>query len=121
MTSSGVVREFDPDQGWGVLDGRDVPGGCWVHFSAIAISGHRQLTAGQQVFFRAETATQDGFSYRAVKVWTADVEPPDPPPSQGSPAAYHSTLILTFDDPLARPEGLAAAGPRGDRQVDAGD
>jgi CspA family cold shock protein len=97
MTSVGSVRAFDADEGWGVIDGPDVPGGCWVHFSAIAMDGYRQLTPGQHVSFRAEAASQDGFAYRAVKVWTGDVEPPDQP--QDRSAAYRSSLTLTFDPP----------------------
>ena len=72
MTGSGVVRSFDAEEGWGVIDGPDVPGGCWVHFSAIAMTGYRELAAGQTVSFRAEAADQDGFAFRAVKVWTGD-------------------------------------------------
>jgi CspA family cold shock protein len=75
----GVVREFHADEGWGVLDAADVPGGCWVHFSAIAADGFRELAGGQQVSFRAEAADQDGFAYRAVKVWTDGAEPVGPP------------------------------------------
>jgi len=97
MTSSGVVRAFEADEGWGVIDGPEVPGGCWVHFSAVVGPGYRQLTAGQRVSFRAEPADQDGFAYRAVKVWTGDVEPPDPTRSRGESAGYRSSLTLTFD------------------------
>lgn len=75
MTSTGSVRMFDPDLGWGVIDGPDVPGGCWVHFSALVMEGYRMLVAGQQVSFRAEAADQDGFAWRAVKVWTDGGEP----------------------------------------------
>lgn len=99
MTSIGSVRTFNADEGWGVLDGPDVPGGCWVHFSAIAMDKYRTLTPGQHVSFRAEAVSQDGFAYRAVKVWTDDIEPPDRPRTQGGSAAYHSSLTLTFDPP----------------------
>jgi CspA family cold shock protein len=98
MTSVGSVRTFDSQEGWGVIDAPDVPGGCWVHFSAIAMEGFRHLLPGQRVWFRAEAASQDGFAFRAVKVWTGEVEPPDHTQDQVS-AAYHSTLTLTFDDP----------------------
>jgi CspA family cold shock protein len=97
VADSGVVREFHVDEGWGVIDGPAVPGGCWVHFSAIAMDGFRQLAAGRQVWFRAEAAEQDGFGFRAVKVWTGDVEPTGQPSSGGG--AYHSTLTLTFEEP----------------------
>jgi CspA family cold shock protein len=100
MADGGVVREFHADEGWGVVDGPAVPGGCWVHFSAIAMSGFRQLTAGQHVWFRAEPAEQDGFKFRAVKVWTEDSEPVGPPgPQRSSEGAYHSDVVLTFDQP----------------------
>ncbi|MEH1169252.1 cold shock domain-containing protein [Micromonospora sp. CPCC 205539] len=98
MTSVGSVRTFSADEGWGVIDGPDVPGGCWVHFSAIATDGYRQLTPGQPVSFRAEAVGQDGFAFRAAKVWTGDVEPPEAPKQHGTSVAYHSTLTLTFDD-----------------------
>jgi CspA family cold shock protein len=99
MASVGSVQTFDADEGWGVIDGPDVPGGCWVHFSSIATDGYRQLTQGQQVSFRAESASQDGYAYRAVKVWTDGIEPPDQAQTPGGFAAYHSSLTLTFDSP----------------------
>src|SRR5688572_28756938 len=99
MTSLGTVREYAPDEGWGVIDGPDVPGGCWVGFAAIAMPGYRELAAGQRVTFRAEAADQDGYAYRAVKVWTGDTEPPDEIPDLGGSGAYRSTLTLNFDPP----------------------
>lgn len=99
MVQIGTVRAFDPDEGWGVLDGPGVPGGCWVHFSAIAASGFRQLTAGQRVAFRAEAAEQDGFAFRATKVWTGGAEPIAVHPEPGGDSAYSSVLTLTFDPP----------------------
>ena len=105
MTSIGSVRTYHADEGWGVIDGPDVPGGCWVHFSAIAMDGYRELAPGQEVSFRAEAASQDGFAFRAVKVWTSGIEPSDQPRSQSSSAAYHSTLTLTFDSP--QPDDVA--------------
>ncbi|OJF16121.1 cold-shock protein [Couchioplanes caeruleus subsp. caeruleus] len=96
MISIGTVRTFDAEEGWGVIDGPDVPGGCWVHFSAIAMDGYQELARGQHVSFRAEAASQDGFAYRAVKVWTSDIEPPDRTRTQDGSAAYHSSLTLTF-------------------------
>jgi CspA family cold shock protein len=96
MTSHGVVREFNIEEGWGVIDGPDVPGGCWVHFSAIAMDGFKALTAGDAVAFRAEPAAQDGFGYRAVKVWTGPVEPPD---IRSSSTAYRSSLGIWIDPP----------------------
>ena len=99
MTSTGVVRAFDADEGWGVIDGPGFPGGCWVHFSVLAMEGYRTLVPGQRVSFRAEAADQDGYAYRAVKVWLGDTEPDDRPRPDGGSAAYHSRLTVTFDPP----------------------
>ncbi|MEO3928117.1 cold shock domain-containing protein [Micromonosporaceae bacterium B7E4] len=108
MTIAGVVREFDADRGWGVLDAPETPGGCWVHFSAIAAPGYRSLAAGQRVFFRAEAPGQDGYPYRATKVWSGGaVEPPDRGPDGDAPGAYRSTMTIAYDDP---PGGATATG-----------
>jgi CspA family cold shock protein len=68
---TGVVRSFDADEDWGVVDAPAVPGGCFVHFSNIDMAGYRQLHAGQQVQFTFECPgfLQDGYSYRALTVW----------------------------------------------------
>ena len=97
MTSVGTVRTYDADEGWGVIDGPDVPGGCWVHFSAIAMDGYRQLMRGQHVRFRAEPAEQDSFAFRAVKVWTGDTEPADPAGEHRHTSAFGSSLTLNND------------------------
>jgi cold shock protein len=70
-TVVGVVRTFDADEGWGVIDALEVPGGCFVHFSSIEMDGYRALTAGQRVRFRYEHLDflQDGCRYRALAVW----------------------------------------------------
>jgi CspA family cold shock protein len=98
MSQPGVVREFHAGEGWGVLDGPGVPGGCWVHFSAIAGPGFRSLAAGQAVTFRAVAPGQDGYPYRAEKVWTTAGEPDDQIADAPSDA-YGSSLTLSFDDP----------------------
>jgi CspA family cold shock protein len=98
MTSTGHVRVYHRDEGWGVIDGPDVPGGCWVHFSVIAAGGYWSLTAGHPVVFRFEAADQDGFGFRAVKVWTGGPEQPDDDAGRQDPGGgYTSTLTLTFD------------------------
>ncbi len=70
-TVAGVVRAFDPDEGWGIIDAPQVPGGCFVHFSAIEMDGYRAPAAGQWVRFRFEHLgfLQDGCSYRALAAW----------------------------------------------------
>ncbi len=64
----GVVRVWHREQGWGVVDAPETPGGCWVHFSAVDAAGYRELRAGQQVLLEAEAAEQDGYRWRATHV-----------------------------------------------------
>ena len=74
MESIGVVREFDAEEGWGVIDSPEVPGGCFVHYSHIEMSGYRALQGGQRVRFTFETPgfDQDGCPHRALVVRLPD-------------------------------------------------
>jgi cold shock protein len=99
MATTGIVREWHSDEGWGVIDSPATPGGCWVHFGAVLTDGYRSLDAGRTVSFDYEDGPQDGFAYRAVAVWTGPDRPAVAPPSPGSSAAYSSTLRLEFDRP----------------------
>jgi cold shock protein len=40
---AGVVRWFNADEGWGVIEAGEVPGGCFVHFAAIGMPGYHEL------------------------------------------------------------------------------
>jgi len=73
--SAGTVKWFDADEGWGVIEAAEVPGGCFVHFSNVETAGYRQLHAGQQVHFTFEQPgfLQDGYSYRALAVWPGEL------------------------------------------------
>jgi CspA family cold shock protein len=97
MTVDAVVREWHDDQGWGVVDAPQVPGGCWVGFGQVAVAGYRRLTAGQAVTLEWERARQDGYEYRAVTVWPRGAEPVRPEPSNSPDDAYSSTLTLSFE------------------------
>ena len=98
MSNSGVVRSWLDDAGWGVIDSTLTPGGCWTHFSVLAVRGHQRLAPGQAVELEWERAEQDGFRYRAVRVWPAGKEPVDAAASSGSASgAYASTLEITWD------------------------
>jgi cold shock protein len=68
---AGVVKWFDADEGWGVITAPEVPGGCFVHFSAIQAHGFRELRPGQRVQFSYEDPgfLQDGCPFRALAVW----------------------------------------------------
>ncbi|MCM3926332.1 cold shock domain-containing protein [Frankia sp. AiPs1] len=69
----GVVRFYDTERGWGVIDAPEVPGGCWVHYSMIETAGHRGLVTGRQVTFSWEpVANQDGYRFRALTVRPGD-------------------------------------------------
>ncbi|MST34285.1 cold shock domain-containing protein [Acidimicrobiaceae bacterium USS-CC1] len=68
---AGVVRSWDDEQGWGVIDTPETPGGCFVHFSNIAGSGYRTLHSGEPVLLTYEQPgfKQDGYDFRALTVW----------------------------------------------------
>lgn len=63
-----VCREWSDDEGWGVLDSPETPGGCWTHFSSVEMDGYRFLLPGQQVELTWEAPGQEGYNYRAAKV-----------------------------------------------------
>ncbi|GAA2057150.1 cold-shock protein [Williamsia deligens] len=66
--TTGVVRGWHPEEGWGVVDSDATPGGAWVHFSEVHGTGYRVLTPGARVEFAWEAASQDGFAFRASDV-----------------------------------------------------
>jgi CspA family cold shock protein len=70
MTTHGTVRVWYEEEGWGVLESAETPGGCFAHFSDIQMDGFRTLAAGQRVEFAWERPgfLQDGYAYRALTV-----------------------------------------------------
>lgn len=66
--AAGVVREWHGDEGWGVIDSAETPGGCWAHFAQIEMAGYRTLEAGQPVTLAYQKPGQDGYPFRAVLV-----------------------------------------------------
>jgi CspA family cold shock protein len=98
MPSDGTVREWSDDQGWGVIDSADTPGGCWVHFSNIVSGGYRSLTPGDRVPFTHEAGSQDGFGYRAILVWPPGAKPAAPQRQDDHSAAYRSSLTIHWSD-----------------------
>ena len=66
--AEGTVRVWHDELGWGVLDSPETPGGCWAHFSQLAMPGFHTVTPGQTVSFTFEAADEDGFAFRAVSV-----------------------------------------------------
>ncbi len=110
--SEGTVREWSDDQGWGVIDSADTPGGCWVHFSVIVSEGYRSLKPGDPVTFTHEAPGQDGFDFRAVLVWPPGMSPetPQPPPQDEPSAAYRSSLTIRWSDGSIT-KGMPGRGP----------
>ncbi len=97
----GVVLHWRGEEGWGVIESPETPGGCWAHFSAIDVAGFRELAAGQVVSMEVEPAAHDGYSYRATRVVVPGAEPSVT--SHGSTGAYTSSITFTFDDDLTEP------------------
>ena len=103
MRTTGTVRAWHDDEGWGIVDSVDTPGGCWAHFSSLV--GRGALRPGEEVELVYEATHQDGYRFRAVEVTPADggdgwrhIE------GTGPSAAYESTLSLSFDEP-DQPDG----------------
>ncbi|MFF1678839.1 cold-shock protein [Streptomyces sp. NPDC058256] len=67
---TGTVREWHDEEGWGVLDSPETPGGCWGHYSVIQTRGFHTLSPGQRVDLQWEAPgyKQDGYTYRAVNM-----------------------------------------------------
>ncbi len=96
METSGVVRVWHSDEGWGVIDSHDTPGGCWAGFSSVLVPGHRALRAGQSVTLTYEPAEQDGYLFRAVEVWPSDEEPfRTDGGTAGETGGYRSAIAIT--------------------------
>lgn len=105
MATTGSVRIWHDEEGWGILDSDSTPGGCWAHFPHIVGPGYRTLKPGQSVTFDWETAEQDGYSFRAIQAWRASVEfdaAPSPEPGPDAPmeettSTYTSSMRIHFD------------------------
>lgn len=100
MPSVGTVREWNEEEGTGVIDSEDTPGGCWVHFSNIVTGALGTLTPGDQVTFTYEALPQAGFGYQAVRVWPPEVKPgtPQAAPGRSPLPAYQGWLAIRWDD-----------------------
>lgn len=80
-----------------MIDSPATPGGCWTHFSHVAMRGHRSLQAGQRVELEPESPGQDGYPYRAVRVWPEGHEPVDAADDQEADSPESFASILTID------------------------
>lgn len=67
--TTGTVRMWNDEEGWGVIDSPQTPGGCWAHFSHIVAEGFRTLEVGATVSLDWQQVTnQDGYRYCATRV-----------------------------------------------------
>jgi cold shock protein len=97
-TGVGVVLTWDGNAGWGVIESAQTPGGCWCHFSCLAVDGYAWLGVGTAVEFLFEPGPQDGYAYRAVQAWPRGQRVPHPDPERAG-GAYASALVIEMDDP----------------------
>lgn len=99
MAVAGTVRVWHVDQGWGVIDSPETPGGCWAGFPAVATAGYRCLETQSIVMLDWERADQDGYGYRATRVWSAGDDPVDGGAHlSNSSGAYSSRLVIDGEE-----------------------
>ncbi len=97
-TTRVTAREWIAEEGSGVIDSPETPGGCWAHFSDLDMAGYKPLVAGQQELFTVEPPDQDSHCFRALHVWVQGPEPqPWPTPSEGLGGAFRSGLTVRLD------------------------
>jgi CspA family cold shock protein len=72
-----TVRHWYAEEGWGVVDCPETPGGCFVHFSNLEMAGYRELAPDAEVGLEWEAPgfKQDGYDFRALKVRLRFAEP----------------------------------------------
>jgi len=64
----------------------------------MAVATYRSLDVGQHVELEWEQVEQDGYHYRARRVWPGGQLPVERPPAdQGPTEAYRSTLTILWD------------------------
>jgi len=66
-----TVKQWNDDEGWGVLSSAGVDGEIWAHYSALQAEGFRTLSVGQSVSVEVVdlgAPIQDGYRYRAERV-----------------------------------------------------
>lgn len=104
MRIVGTVREFRSDEGWGVIDSDETPGGCWVGFATINMMGFHKLTYGDVVTADVEEGPQDGYNFRATEVWPGNASTNEYQEHSPPSTAYGSRLTITDSDDSSAPE-----------------
>ena len=64
----GTVRFWLSDEGWGVIDSVETPGGCFAHFGTVRMDGYKMLVAAQAVDLEWEARPYEGWPYFATAV-----------------------------------------------------
>jgi CspA family cold shock protein len=66
--SSGTVKWFNPEKGFGFITNDDGSDDVFVHFSAIQGDGYKSLNEGARVTFDTEPDPKDSRKFRAINV-----------------------------------------------------
>ena len=66
--STGTVKWFNADKGFGFITNDDGSDDVFVHFSAINKDGFKTLDEGQRVNFETEQDPKNSGKFRAVNV-----------------------------------------------------
>jgi CspA family cold shock protein len=120
MPITAFVREWHDNEGWGVLDSTETPGGCWAHRSNAVVRGYATFTVGQEVRMEFEAAGQDGYAFRVFRFWPADQTPDrattETPKRAGAPALGRAATETPRPAAELTPDRirLDAAGPAGE-------
>jgi CspA family cold shock protein len=70
---AGTVRFWLSDEGWGVVDSVETPGGCFAHFSVVRMDGYKQLAAARAVELEWEVPA--GGEYEGWPFFATEVTP----------------------------------------------
>jgi len=49
VVTRAVVKHWYHEEGWGVADAPEAPGGIFIHFSFVEAEGYRSLRDGEEV------------------------------------------------------------------------
>ena len=72
-SANGTVRLWNDENGWGVVDLPDLPGGCHVEASVVeGLDAAQTLRAGQVVDVEWTTPGPDDYACRAIRVTLRD-------------------------------------------------
>jgi cold shock protein len=101
MSVKAKVRQWSDEEGWGVLDSPETPGGCWVSFTALEMTGYRSLRNTEWVELDWQVSRADSFSFTATRVRPLTHSLDLPISADAIDGAYRSELHVEYDDPGA--------------------